>query len=118
MGVGRIATPFDHVAVLIECGFLVQLVVAVQLRKILSDDHPLGVLPGPLADAITRIDSRLTTRCCDTQVCVPGVFAGTGGGGQRLAMLVGTGQPTQVRAFSRALAGDEKGHAGRVGVAG
>ncbi|MCY1545449.1 hypothetical protein D9M68_813920 [compost metagenome] len=116
--VRRVATPLDRRPLLIQGGVLVQLVVAVQLRDRLGDDHALGVLPGPRADTVAGVDRRSPVAGAGAEVGAPGALAGPGGGGELLAMRVGTGQAAEVGALARALAGDEEGHVGLLGLAG
>ncbi|MCY1437422.1 hypothetical protein D9M71_535830 [compost metagenome] len=113
--VGLVAAALDLLPVLIQSGLLVQVVLAVQLREILGDDHALGVLPRPVADAITGVHRGGSAGSTGAQIGTPGVLARTAGSAQFLAELVGAGQAAKVGALARAMAGDEEGHIGLAG---
>src|SRR4029453_9351177 len=53
--IGRVAAAVDHLAFLVERRLLGEIVVAVQLVGILSDNDALGVLPWAGPDAIARV---------------------------------------------------------------
>src|SRR5450631_4348270 len=59
MAVRGIAATVDDIALLGKRGLLGEIVGGVQLGDILRDHDALGVLPRPLADAVTRIHRRL-----------------------------------------------------------
>src|SRR5690606_18512778 len=88
----------------------VALVVAVQVRDILSDQHTLGVVPGTRADAVARVHGRPAVLRRRAQVGAPRAVARTDGRGKRLAMLVGAFEAAVVRAVTAAHAGHEESH--------
>src|SRR5258708_20109565 len=48
----------DRLTLFGQCRSLADIVAAVQLSEIFCDHHPLGILPGPLPDAIACISGR------------------------------------------------------------
>src|SRR6185295_885213 len=106
--VGRIAAAVDDLALLAERGLLGKAVGAVQIGDVLGNNSALGILPRPLADAIARIDRRLTVGGLRRQVSAPGLAAGSGRLRQCLAMIVGTGEPAEIAAIADAVAGQEE----------
>ena len=50
---------FSHRRVLID-EIAAALNVAVQIRETTGDHHAIGVVPGPVSDALARIDGRLS----------------------------------------------------------
>src|SRR6516162_8956309 len=61
--VGSIDTPRDYHALLVQRGFLVDLVVvAMEVRHIRSDFDPLGVEPMAVTDAVLSVDAARTLR--------------------------------------------------------
>ena len=85
-------------------------VVAVQIGDAARHLNALGVEPGALADAVARVDRRLTVRGARAQVCVPVLFADAGCLRERLAGLVRARQAAEVGAIARARARDEEAH--------
>ena len=122
----RIAHAVDDLALLGSRGLLEKIAaafrlderVSVKFAEILGNDRVLGlpklgarsVVPGTGADAVARIDGRLSGAILSAEVSVPGVIARANCGSQRLAVRVGSGQPAEIAAFAEAYAGDEKGH--------
>jgi hypothetical protein len=92
--------------------------ISMKFPEILGNDRvlrltqlaPRCVVPGSGADAVTRIDGRLSGTSLGAEVGVPGVIARAHGGSQRLAVRVGSGEPAEIAAIAEAHAGHEKGH--------
>ncbi|CAD5375508.1 hypothetical protein OF001_U10195 [Pseudomonas sp. OF001] len=110
--VRRIAAALDRHAALVEAGFLVEVVVAVQLGDVLGDQLALGVVPGARADAVAGVHRRLAVTGAGAEVGAPGVAAGTDGLGELLAVRIGASQAAEIGALAHAGAGDEEGHLG------
>src|SRR5262249_33898605 len=70
----------------------------------------LGVSPGTLTNAVLRVDSSLATRSTSAEISVPGTIPRSGGFGQSLAVLVGSGQSTEIGSIAWPLAGDAASH--------
>src|SRR5205807_3717927 len=79
--------------------------VAVQIVDAGGDDHALEVLPGTLADAVAGVDGlgRVRHVGVGAEISVPGLAAGTGAGGELLALRIGAFEATQVAALVEAL---------------
>src|SRR5499427_5592935 len=103
--VRRVAAPVDGVALLGERGLLVDVVRAVKLGEVLGDDDAFGVLPGPCADAVARVDGAGALRA---QIRFPGLGARARRRPEQLAELVGAREPAEIGALAGALAGDEE----------
>src|SRR5215211_1840227 len=109
--VGRIATAIDRLALLVERSLFADLVVgAVQIVDVLGDGLALGVLPGPAADAVARIDGRAPARRLRAEISMPGPVARPGRLRQRLAMAVGALDPAEIAALAGTGAGEEERH--------
>ena len=76
---------------------------------LVGDDDALGIHPGPLADAVARVDRAGALR---RQISVPGLAARARRRRELLAMLVGAGKPAEIGALAGAGAGDEERHIG------
>ncbi len=70
--------------------------VAMQIGEVTGDHNAVGIEPGPVADAITCIDGRLGGSAVGAEICAPGAIARTDGGGQTLALGVGTSQAAEI----------------------
>jgi hypothetical protein len=109
-----------RIAALGECGFAGEAALGriVQVYDVGGNQHAPRVMPGTRADALACIHAG---RCLGifqsrlrAQVRPPcQIGAGTGSGGQCLAVAVSTLQASQVAAFAQTNAGDEKTHGGR-----
>jgi hypothetical protein len=109
--VGLIADAVDDRALLGQCRVLLDVVgLRVQVGHALGDHDALGVGPGTRADAVLGVDRRLIARRRRAQVCAPRSVTRSRRRCQRLAVLVGTGQPAKVGAVARPAAGDEERH--------
>src|SRR5262245_4033258 len=64
-------------------------VVAVKIIDALCDDLAFEVLPGPFADAISRVDGRLAVRRLGAQIGAPGLGAGAVALRQLLTVAIG-----------------------------
>src|SRR5262249_17666394 len=85
-------------------------VVAVKIGDAGGDYHALGVLPGSVADAITRMNRvRATTRIC-AQIGAPRLVARAYRLRQRLTMRICTGQSTEVTTLAWAGTSHKEGH--------
>src|ERR1700751_2903157 len=107
MPVGRIAHAVDAVALLGQRRLLVEIVRAVKLGNIVSNDYAFGVLPWSLADALARIHRPRPLRA---QIGAPGFSTCAHRLRQRLAMPVGALESAEIPAFSGSDAGDEETH--------
>src|SRR6266540_2064624 len=94
-----VAASVDDVSLFGQRGLLVEIVVAVQVGNIASNNDPFGVLPRPFADALARVDRRRARGRTRAKIRTPGVIPRAGGGGQRLAMLVRAREPAEIRAL-------------------
>src|SRR5262245_48351179 len=90
------------------------IVVAVQIVDIGRDDLAFEILPRAVADAVARIDRRLTGGLLGTQIGAPGFPSGAVTLRQRLAILVGAFDAAQIGALAGPGAGDEERHTGRL----
>src|SRR5262245_45380615 len=109
--VGIIAAAVDLVAVLVERGLLVDVVVvAVQVIDIFRNRHALGVAPGAVADAVARVHALRGADADRAQIGAPGAVAGACRLSELLAVRVGAGEAAEVGTISDTLTGDEKGH--------
>ena len=107
-----VAAAVDGLAFFAQRGLFVEIVFAVQLVGIFRDDDAFGILSRPASDAVARVDGGPLPGPAGAQVSAPGAVAGPGRLRERLAMFVGARQAAEIRAFSRADAGDEKSHVG------
>jgi len=106
-----VAARVDHLTFFAERGFLADLVViAVEIVDIFCNEYTLDVFPRTFAYTITRVNGGFAIGRCVAQICTPGVIAGADGVGKRLAVFVGARQTTEICAFARTDAGDEKSH--------
>src|SRR6516225_3766900 len=105
---GRFTHAVDAVTLLGQRRLLVEIVCAVKLRNILSNDYAFGVLPRSLADAVARIHRARPLRA---QIGAPGFSRCAHCLRQRLAMPVGAFESAEITAFSGSDAGDEESHA-------
>ena len=113
MPIGWIGAVFDAQPVFIQRGVPAQLAGGrVQFIHCAGNYLAFGVLPGAAADAVARIDEVAVAQFggLRAQVGMPDVVARANGLRQGLAVLVGTGQTTEVAAPTRACAGHKKGH--------
>ena len=65
-------------------------IVAVQIVNVLSDDFALEILPRTIANAVTRIDGRLSVGSLGAQIGAPGFYSRAMTLRQLLTILVGT----------------------------
>src|SRR6516225_2633922 len=108
MPVGRIAHAVDAIALLGQRRLLVEIVCAVKLGNIVSNDYAFGVLPRSLADAVACIHRARPLRA---QIGAPGFPPCAHCLRQRLAMPIGTFESAEIPAFSESDAGDKETHA-------
>src|SRR5829696_8288072 len=119
VAVRRVAGTADDLALFGERGLLGEVVAgAVQFGDVLGDHRALGILPRPLADAIARIDGRLTVGGLRREVGAPGLAAGSGRLRQCLAVIIRAGEPAEVAAIADAVAGQEETGIGRLRLRG
>src|SRR5712664_2444484 len=103
MCIGCIPSTVDRAALLSQPGKFSEVVaearefqcVSVQVCRVIGDLFSLGVIPGTIPDAISRIDS---VRAAGAEVGVEGLRASRRSG-ERLADLVGAGQATKIGSF-------------------
>lgn len=111
VAVDLVAKARDDFALLGQRGFLANLGIGtVEVGHAGGNDHALGVAPRAVADAVARIEGRLSVQRCIAQVGAPGLVACAHACGQRLAVAVGPGQPAQVAALAGVGAGDKEAH--------
>src|SRR5688572_27153159 len=109
--VGRVAAAIHFIPLLGERGVLVDAVVrAVQIVHVPGDHNAFCVLPRTFADAIARVNRGLVTPSALAQVGAPRLEARAGSRSELVAMLVCSGEATEIRALPVAGAGDEEGH--------
>src|SRR5262249_57548046 len=82
--------------------------------EVLGDALAFEILPGAAPDTIAGIDGLRAAGCLGAEVGAPGLVAGACRLGQRLALTIRAFQATEVGAFARPAAGDEKGHVRRL----
>src|SRR5882724_6203019 len=114
--VRRVAAPVHGRALLGQRGLLADVVLAVQLGKIVRDDDALGVLPGTAADAVACVDG--AGAALSAQIRMPGLGAGARRGAEQLAELVRADDSAEVAALSGAGARDEEADVGLLGLPG
>src|SRR5574341_1318034 len=77
----------------------------------LTQPTPEKVLaPRPLADAIARVHRRLPGRGRSAQIRTPCAVARSSRRRERLTVLIGAGESTEIRPVTGSGAGDEKTH--------
>src|SRR5437667_4639234 len=74
--------------------------VAVKLRQILGNASAFCAVPRAAPDAIPGVDGGFAIGCLGAQVGVPCPIARASGGCEHLAVLVGSGQSTEIAAFT------------------
>ena len=74
--------------------------ISVQIRNVLCNQQPARVVPGPVADAITRIDGRLVTRSRGAEIGMPRSVSDAGCHRQCLAVGISAGKPAKVSALT------------------
>src|SRR5262249_14797345 len=89
-------------------------IVAVQIVEVLSDDVALEILPWTIANAVTRIDGRLSVDSLDAQIGAPGFSSRAMTLRQLLTILVGTFKAAEIGAFAEPHAGDKERHVRRL----
>jgi len=80
--------------------------VTMQICDVVGDFFALGVIPGTVSDAVTRVHGVRTLRA---EISVERLRT-SGGGRERLAGLISAGQAAEIRSMARSGAGDEKAH--------
>src|SRR5262244_2316823 len=89
-------------------------IVAVQIVDGLSDDFALEILPRTTANAVTRIDGRLSVGRLGAQIGAPGFSSRAMTLRQLLTILVGTFKAAEIGAFAEPHAGDKERHVRRL----
>ena len=89
-------------------------IVAVQIVNVLSDDFALEILPGAVANAVTRIDSGLAVGSLGAQIGAPGLSSRAVALCQLLTMLVGAFKAAEIGALARPGGGDKERHVRRL----
>jgi hypothetical protein len=69
--VGRVAAAVDHRAFLGQSRLLSEHVCAMQFVEVARDECPLGIVPGPMADAVAGVDGRRPGGGLRAQIGVP-----------------------------------------------
>src|SRR5947208_17198760 len=116
VAVRRVAAAVDDIALFAQCSLLAEIVAgAVEVGDVFGDHGALGVLPGSLADAVARIHGGLAVGGLRRQIRAPDLWsAGTCGLRQRLTVIVGAGEATEIAAIADAVAGQEETGVGRL----
>jgi len=99
--VGRVTAAVDHRALLGQSRLLSEHVCAMQFVEVARDECPLGIVPGPMADAVAGVDGRRPGGGLRAQIGVPGARARSNGSGERLAVRVGASEAAHRRCPSR-----------------
>jgi hypothetical protein len=89
-------------------------VIAVEVVDILSNNFALKILPRPVANAITRIDRRLSVSGLGAQICSPGLASRAMTLRQLLTMLIGTFKSAEIGALAWPSARDKECHVRRL----
>src|SRR6266699_1308274 len=89
-------------------------IVAVQIVDGLSDDFALEILPRTVANAVTRIDGRLSVGTLGAQIGAPGFSSRAMTLRQLLTILVGTFKAAEIGALAGPHAGDKERHVRRL----
>src|SRR5439155_24547790 len=89
-------------------------VVAVQIVEALSDDITFEILPWTLANAVMRIDGRLSVDSLGAQISAPGFSSRAMTLRQLLTILVGAFKAAEIGALAGPCAGDKEGHVRRL----
>src|SRR6185436_5366717 len=119
VAVRRVAGTADYLALFGERGLLGEVVAgAVEIGDVLGDHRAFRILPRPLADAIARIDGRLTVGGLRREVGAPGLAARSGRLRQCLAVIVGAGESAEIATIADAVAGQEETGIGRLRLRG
>ncbi len=82
------------------------------LGDVLAHQGSIGVVPGPVADAVLGIDG---ARALRAEIGAPRMVTGALFSGEHLAVRVGSSQPTQVSPSSGTIAGEEESHGSILG---
>jgi hypothetical protein len=109
--VGCVAAAVDHRAVLGQCGLFGEHVRAMQFVEVARDERSLGIVPGPMPDAVAGVDGGRSGDRLRAQIGVPGAPTRSNRRGEGLAVRIGAGEPAQIAALAGAGAGKEKAHA-------
>src|SRR5688500_17382368 len=73
--VWRVASTFHNLTILVECSFLIDLIVrTVEVIDVSGDLHALGIAPGPRPNAITRVDGCRAAGRASAQISTPGAI--------------------------------------------
>ena len=74
--------------------------ISVKVSDIAGDHYAIEVVPGPRADAVARVDRRLTRPRLRAEVGPPSPAARADGFGERLAVSVRAFQATEIAAVA------------------
>ena len=112
-----VAAAADNLTLFGQCRLLVDVGRGrMQIVHALAHHHALGILPRTLADAITRVDTRVAAWRGRAQIGAP---VGTGRPcrlGERCAVRVRAVETAEIGAIALADTGDKERHAGLLGV--
>src|SRR5262245_22317754 len=109
--VGCVTADFNCLAFLIKRCFLTDLVVvAVKIGHAGGDYYALNVLPGSIADAVTRMNRVRTAARISAEIGPPCLVACASRLRQRLTMRICTSQSTKVTTLTRTGASHKEGH--------
>src|SRR5882757_10069161 len=79
-----------------------------QRRQMRRNQIPLGVVPGAPSDTVARVHGGRGIGRLHAEISAPRMVAGTLSLPQSLAMRIRPGETSEVAAFAKSLAGDEK----------
>jgi hypothetical protein len=101
MLIGLIANAGDRIALFIKGRIFVDeiaitLIIAMQIRNIGGNLRSLGIMPGPITNAIARIDGWLTIGSLCAQISMPGAITGSSCAGKRLANGISASLSAQI----------------------
>src|SRR4051794_28251798 len=114
MPIRLIAGAVDDITLLAQRGLFRQVISAVQFGDVFRYHHAFRILPRALADAVASIHRRLTIRRLRRKISAPAFSSCAGSLRQRLAMIVGASEATEVGAIADTIGGDKEAGSGRL----
>src|SRR4051812_38801144 len=109
-----IAGAVDDITLLAQRGLFRQVISTVQFGDVFGYHDAFGILPRALADAVASIHHRLTFRRLRRKISAPGFSSCAGSLRQRLAVIIRSGQATEVGATADTIGGDKETGSGRL----
>ena len=105
---GSSPRPVHDFSFLVESRFLVKTALgAVQVGDATCNQPPPGVEPRSAANAVARIDDRVSVET-GTEICPPGLVTCVDGPGQCLTVAIRSGKSTEVATVAGPDTGDEE----------